>query len=164
MAFGRQVNGMGDFTPCFLNPRVKSRAFQLACAVVFFNPLQYIHWYDAPLDSNQTQYPELKFWSDMPTVWDDTKVLSGEPGEYIAIARRKGTIWFVSVITDKPREISIPLSFITDRKPTDKLDLTLYKENPQNTLECKVEHRTACTTDSIPAVMGQEGGFNMVIR
>ncbi|MEM7316899.1 MAG: glycoside hydrolase family 97 N-terminal domain-containing protein, partial [Planctomycetota bacterium] len=45
-SFARMIAGAGDYTPCYLNGRVVSRSFQLALGVVFYSPLQYLHWYD----------------------------------------------------------------------------------------------------------------------
>ena len=36
--------------------------------------------------------PGADFLKAMPTVWDDTKVLAGYPGEYIAIAKQSPMI------------------------------------------------------------------------
>ena len=168
MAFVRPINGMGDFTPCFLSSRVKSRAFQLACGVIFFNPLQHLHWYDKPLEPDQTQYPELAFWSAMPATWDDTRVLSGVPGEYIVVARRKGQEWFISAITDKARDLEIPLKFLHTHIPQSALGddypmytARIYRQNLKKPLECVVEKREVSSLDSITAYMTDEGGFNI---
>jgi len=40
---------------------------------VYYNPLQYMYWYDKLSDSQDE--PELKFFDDVYTTWDDTKVL-----------------------------------------------------------------------------------------
>lgn len=66
---------------------------QLAMAVVYYSPLQFLYWYDRPSDSRDE--PELEFFDRVPTVWDETKVLQGKIGEYITTARRKGDEWFV---------------------------------------------------------------------
>jgi len=49
----------------------------------------------------------------MPTTWDDTKVLHGEIGKYITVARKKGGDWYVGSITNaESRTLRIPLSFL----------------------------------------------------
>jgi len=49
----------------------------------------------------------------VPTTWDETLVLSGEPGQYILVARRKGADWFLGAITDwTPRILAVPLNFL----------------------------------------------------
>ena len=55
----------------------------------------------------------LDFIAGVPTVWDETRALSGEIGEYVVIARRKGNDWYLGAITDwQPRDITIDLSFL----------------------------------------------------
>jgi len=58
-SFARMIAGAGDFTPCYLNGRVVSRAFQLALGVVFYSPLQYLHWYDQMDQYAGKSFPEL---------------------------------------------------------------------------------------------------------
>jgi len=49
----------------------------------------------------------------VPTVWDDTKVLSGEPPKFVAIARRKNKVWYLGAMTNwDARDLEIPLSFL----------------------------------------------------
>ena len=76
---------------------------------------------DAPLamlcDSPSNYYSEeecTEFIASVPTSWDETVMVSGEIGEYVAIARRKGEKWYVGAITNwTPREMDLELGFIT---------------------------------------------------
>jgi alpha-glucosidase len=55
-----------------------------------------------------------EFIASVPTSWDETVMVSGEIGEYVAIARRKGEKWYVGAITNwTPREMDLELGFIT---------------------------------------------------
>jgi alpha-glucosidase len=129
LPFTRYVAGPADYTICYYRqdfgrlerqedahgvPRSKSiqttPAHQLALAAVYYSPLQVLYWYDKPSDSQDE--PELKFFDDVPTVWDDTKVIEGEPGEYITTARRHGEQWFVGTITNAARDAAISLDFL----------------------------------------------------
>lgn len=124
LPFTRFVAGAADYTICyykqdFLEEKDKSSgrvikttsAHQLALAAIYYSPLQYMYWYDAPSDSRDE--PELAFFDAIPTVWDDTKVIGGTPGEYAIVARKSGEEWFVGAITNNnSRKINIPLSFI----------------------------------------------------
>jgi alpha-glucosidase len=57
--------------------------------------------------------PEFDFLERVPTVWNDTKVLNGEPAKYVTIARQHGDAWYVGSITNwEPRDLDIPLSFL----------------------------------------------------
>ena len=116
LPFTRYIAGAGDYTYCFNFHKLKNtKGHQLALPVIYFSPWQYLYWYGKPED-----YPdrsEIGFWKDLPTVWDDTKVLAGTPGEYVAIARRRGTGWYVGVITNtSSREVTIRTSFLEKKK------------------------------------------------
>jgi len=57
--------------------------------------------------------PGIEFIEKVPTVWDDTKVLSGDPGQYVTIARQKGDAWYVGSMTNwDARDVEIPLDFL----------------------------------------------------
>ena len=134
LPFTRFVAGAADYTICYyrqdfgrLNtdkdnygvPRSKSiqttPAHQLALAAVYYSPLQYMYWYDKPSDSQDE--PELKFFDDIYTTWDDTKVLQGEIGQFITIARRKGEEWFIGSITNnEARALPVSLDFLPEGK------------------------------------------------
>jgi len=101
----------GQFNPVFDRPMsLGTRVHQMAMYVVFESPLQMLA--DSP--SNYTREGEcLSFISQVPTVWDETVVLSGEVGEWIAIARRRGEDWYVGAMTDwTARELELDLSFL----------------------------------------------------
>jgi alpha-glucosidase len=54
---------------------------------------------------------------DVPTEWDETKVLDARIADYVLIARRRGTEWFVGAMTDwSPRELELDLSFLPPGK------------------------------------------------
>jgi len=53
------------------------------------------------------------FLKEVVSVWDDTKVLNGEIGEYITMARRSGDRWFIGSMTNSMgRELEIKLDFL----------------------------------------------------
>lgn len=55
----------------------------------------------------------MEWFRAMPTVWDDTKVLSGEPGESVIIARRHGESWFAGAITNnEARTVTLSLDML----------------------------------------------------
>ena len=57
--------------------------------------------------------PGLEFLRQVPTIWDETRVLNGTPGQYITIARRRGSQWYVGSMPDaSPRQLTIPLDFL----------------------------------------------------
>ncbi|MEP1487539.1 MAG: glycoside hydrolase family 97 N-terminal domain-containing protein [Algibacter sp.] len=130
--FTRTLAGASDNTVCYYNSRVNtmgSHASQLAKTVCVFSPLQFLYWYDKPAASPEkldglwgdTRHignePELEFFDNVPTTWDETKVLYSEIGELGVIARRKGDSWFVGGINgEKPQSVEINFSFLDNSK------------------------------------------------
>lgn len=100
-----------DFKDQFLLPTVQTtRGQALAMYVVFDSPLTMVS--DSPL-SYAASPAGLDFISAVPTSWDETRVLSGEIGQSIVIARRKGDDWWVGAMTNETgRTVKVPLGFL----------------------------------------------------
>ena len=107
LPFTRFLCGPADYTPCYFNGRVKNtKAHQLAMPVVYYSPITFLYWYDLP--NVYKGEKELDFWKYCPTVWDESKALQGEIGEYIVQARRSGNDWFVGAMTGlQARDITL---------------------------------------------------------
>jgi alpha-glucosidase len=121
--FTRMLSGPMDYTPGGFDnvtqeefvgrdkaPMVMgTRAQQLALYVVFEEPLAMVS--DVP--SAYANQPSFQFIKDVPTTWDATRVLDGEPGEFVTIARRHGDEWYVGSLTNwTARDLRVPLSFL----------------------------------------------------
>lgn len=99
LPFTRMINGAADYTICYYDKRLKNtHAHQLALSLIMYSPLQTIFWYDTPKLYNSE--PEIKWFEDLKTVFDESRVLDGRPGKNITMARRKGDEWFVGMITN----------------------------------------------------------------
>lgn len=125
-------------------------------AVVSFSPLQWIFWYDRP--SMYKNEPEIEFFRHVPTVWDDTKVLNGEIGQYATIARRSGDDWFIGTINNsEKRQLEIPLDFLA---PGKNYVAHIYSDDDSATTRTKVgiETRPVDTNTIIEADLYQGGG------
>lgn len=93
----RSLCGFADYTPCWYSPRIKtSQAHQLALPIVVYSPWTFLFWYDKP-DMFQKE-PELDLWKELPTIWDETKVLIDDIPNTVAIARRSGHLWYVGIL------------------------------------------------------------------
>lgn len=112
LPFTRMLSGAGDYTICYYDKRlVTTHAHQLAASLIFYSPLQTLFWYDTP--SKYGKEPEVEFFENLPAAFDDTKVISGEPGKSAVIARQKGEEWFIGAITNNEGSIeNIPLNFL----------------------------------------------------
>ena len=121
--FTRMLAGPMDFTPGAFNNAARghfvarnlepmsqgTRAHQLAMYVVYQSPLVMLADYPEAYDHN----PGMEFLDKVPTVWDDTKVLTGEPAKYITVARQHGDAWFLGSMTNwDARDLELPLDFL----------------------------------------------------
>ena len=136
LPFTRFLCGPADYTPCYFNGRVKNtKAHQLAMPVVYYSPITFLYWYDLP--NVYKGEKELDFWKYCPTVWDESKALQGEIGEYIVQARRSGNDWFVGVMTGlQARDITLNTAdFLQKGK---KYRVEIYNDNPALNTRTKV--------------------------
>ena len=136
LPFTRFLCGPADYTPCYFNNRVKNtKAHQLAMPVVYYSPISFLYWYDLP--NVYKGEKELDFWKYCPTVWDESKALQGEIGEYIVQARRSGNDWFVGAMNGlQARDIIVNTAdFLQKGK---KYHVEIYNDNPALNTRTKV--------------------------
>ena len=123
IVFTRMLEGPMDFTPGVLSLTgekgsaiLSTAAKQLALYVVIYSPVQMA----ADTPENYAQHmPAFKFIRDVATDWDETRVLNGEIGDYVTIARKErgGQTWFVGAVGDEEaRTVSFALDFLTPGK------------------------------------------------
>ena len=126
LPFTRMFLGPLDFTPGAMRNATKqtfapigsqpmamgTRCQQLAMYVIYEAPLQMLS--DSP--SNYMREPEsMEFLSVVPTVWDETRVLDAKMSEYVLLARRNGSDWYVGAMTNwTPRDLEVDFSFLPD--------------------------------------------------
>ncbi len=177
--FTRMMAGAGDNTICYYDNRVStkmgSHASQLAKAVCIFSPLQFLYWYDRPVPSPDKKVelwgkpnilgdePELEFFDNVPTVWDETKVLYASIGEYGVIARRKGNEWFIGGINGNlKRTLDIKFSFLD---PGIKYRASVYSDDPSvsTRTHVRIERIEIDRNTVFPAVLESNKGFAMHI-
>ena len=136
LPFTRFLCGPADYTPCYFNGRVKNtKAHQLAMPVVYYSPVTFLYWYDLP--NAYKGEKELDFWKHCPTVWDESKALAGEIGEYIIQARRSGKDWFVGAMNGlQARDITLNTAdFLQKGK---KYRVEIYNDDPSLQTRTKV--------------------------
>jgi len=111
---GAMLNAQkATFAPIFNRPMaLGTRCQQLAMYVVFESPLQMLS--DSP--SNYLREPDaMEFLAAVPTEWDDTRPLEGKISEYVAVARRNGSDWYVGVMNNwTARDLELDLSFLPE--------------------------------------------------
>lgn len=97
------------YAPCWNDPMSQgTRCHQLAEYVVFDAPFSMLC--DAP--TAYMQEPEcMQFIAEVPTVWDETRILDGEVAKYVVSAKRKGDVWYVGLLNNwDARDITLDLS------------------------------------------------------
>ncbi|KGJ91208.1 glycoside hydrolase family 97 protein [Colwellia psychrerythraea] len=125
LPFIRMLAGPMDYTPgaminahsknfniVFDRPMSKTtRAHQVAMYVVFESPLQMLA--DSP-SNYLKEYQSTQFISVIPTVWDETRILSAKISDHIITARRSGDEWFVGIMgNSKAHDFTVDLSFLS---------------------------------------------------
>jgi alpha-glucosidase len=109
---GAMLNATEEqFKPVFDRPMsLGTRVHQMAMYVVYESPLQMLA--DSP--SHYLQETECTdFIVDVPTVWDDTRVLAASVSDYLAVARRSGDSWYIGAMTDwESRDLSLDTGFL----------------------------------------------------
>ncbi|WP_303318317.1 glycoside hydrolase family 97 N-terminal domain-containing protein [Flavivirga abyssicola] len=178
--FTRMIAGAGDQTNCYFAPRVTetmgSHVSQLAKAVCVYSPWQFLYWYDRPEGSEANEegaggnkefikeVPELAFYDALPTVWDDTKVIDGYPGEYAIIARRSGEDWFVGALNgNTPRDINLSLDFLEAGK---NYEAIIYSddENVDSFTKVRIEKRKVSLEDDLVFNIKNKNGLAIHIK
>ncbi len=112
-----------SFAPIMHRPMaLGTRCHQLAMYVVYESPLQMLA--DSP--SNYLREPEaMEFLAAVPTEWDESKALDGKIAEYVAVARRNGSDWYVGAMNNwTARELEIDFSFL----PEGHFEMSAYQD------------------------------------
>lgn len=176
LPFTRLLAGPMDFTPGIFdltyselkpNNRVNTTlAKQLALYVVLYSPLQMA----ADLPENYLAHPDaFQFIRDVPTDWEDTRVLHAQIGDYVTIVRKRrdGDDWFLGSVTDdNGRTVQAPLSFL-DRDRTyiaeiyRDADDADWKTNPA---AYKIEEREVDANTVLPLRLAPGGGIAIRFR
>jgi len=132
LPFTRNVIGSMDYTPGTFSdsqhPHITSHGHELALYVLFESALQ--HMPDRPSSYRSLPDPVKQFLANLPTAWDDTKLLSGYPGKEVVIARRKGDKWFIGGIngTDEARTLHFSINSLAPAGKT----ITIFKDGKDN--------------------------------
>lgn len=128
--------GTFDFSnPNTPTSRVKTTiSKQLAQYVVIYSPLQMA----SDLYEAYEGVKAFDFISDVPTDWEQTKVLDAVIGDYVVTVRqeRGGSDWYLGAITDEnARTLDVPLSFLGKGKWMAQI----YEDTPQTSYETSPE-------------------------
>lgn len=178
LPFTRFMGGPMDYTPGIFQTKLDyyfpgdkrfvktTLAKQLALYVVMYSPLQMAA--DLP-ENYQRHLDAFQFIKDVAADWDDTVILSAEPGDYIHTARKaKGKDeWFVGGITDEnARRFTVDFSFLPKGK---KYEATVYQDgkdadyisNPQS---YHIFKKTVNSKSKISIDLARSGGYAISLK
>jgi alpha-glucosidase len=172
LVFTRMLAGPMDFTPGVLSlegangKRIQSTiAKQLALYVVLYSPIQMA----ADLPENYAKYPKpFQFIKDVPVDWSDTRVLNGEVGDYVTMARkdRNSEDWYLGSITDEqPRTLRVALDFLDAGR---SYEATIYRDGKNAGFDAdghavEIETRPVTRSDTLTLQLAPGGGLAMRI-
>jgi alpha-glucosidase len=148
-----------SFRPSEIEPMTQgTRAHELAKFVVFESPLMVVA--DHP-EAYQGQ-PGIEFIRKVPTVWDATKVLNGEVGKYITIARQKDGAWYLGAMTNwDPRDLELPLDFLG----AGAYEAQIFADGPdanQDATSLAVSTRRVRASDKLSVRLASGGGVAVI--
>ena len=118
LALTRNVVGAADYTPGdFATWRgsiitLRSMAHHMALLTLFESGIVHI----AECPENLRYFYGKDIMKRLPTAWDETHMLEGQPNKYITVARRNGDDWWVSGITVSMRTSKVNFDFLEDGK------------------------------------------------
>ncbi len=169
LVFTRLLAGPMDFTPGVFGMTTRSPdgvattwAKQLALYVVIYSPIQMAA---DVLEKYEANPGPFQFIKDVVTDWDETRVLNGEVGDFVTIARkdRNSDQWFLGAITDEqPRALWVPLDFLQPRR---RYRAEIYRDGPGahwkiNRESITIETREVTSADTLSLELAP-GGFHL---
>ncbi len=154
LPFTRFLTGPADYTYCWNSPKLtNTKAHQLALSTIYFSPWQFLFWYDSP--GSIADEPALDYWKQLPTTWDETRVLEGEIGRRVVVARRSGDQWCVGAIAPANGKFSIALDFLEPRK---QFTAKIYSDAPDGQA-VKIEERPVDNQSVVQTDIPPNGGI-----
>ena len=171
----RMLAGPMDYTPGAMTNAMKNNFFgnndhpmsqgtrvhQMAMYTTFEAPLQMLA--DSPTRYMQNQEC-TDFIAQVPTTFDETIALDGQLGEYIVIARRKGSTWYLAAMTDwTPRDLTIDLSFLGAGQY--QADIFADGVNAlKDATDYKYTRQTVASSTRLPIHLSSGGGWTAIIK
>jgi alpha-glucosidase len=136
-----------------------TRAHQLAIFVVFESPLVML----ADYPEAYVKQPGMEFIERVPTVWDETRIPAGRPGEFVVAARRHGRDWFVGAMTNwDARAVDLPLGFLGQGR----FEAVIFADGPKAGVEGSdlvIERKTVKPSETLTLRLAPGGGAAVIL-
>jgi hypothetical protein len=160
LPFTRNVVGVMDYTPVtFGDHKFKhttTNAHELAESVVFTTGIQ--HFADSVQSYQALPVEPKDFLRRVPSAWDETRALSGEPGKSVIVLRRAEKTWYVGGLNaDTAQTARLNLGFL----PAGSFRMTLIRDGADDRSFDSTTRRVTAK-DVVDVPMRARGGF--VIR
>ena len=149
---------VADFKPRNAAPLIMGTpCHTLATYVVFQNHLSMV----ADYPSAYRSHPLTPVLASISTTWDDTKGLAGVPGEFVVVARRCESDWWIGAMTNREdREIDIPLDFLG----TGRYEAQICRDDSAASRGVAIESRKVQDTDRVRVRLAPGGGCVVRVR
>lgn len=147
------------YTPHFTRPITNgTRSHLLAMYVVLESYLQMVADHPGAYEGE----PGFEFITEVPTTWDETKVLDAKLNEYIIIARRKADTWYIGGITNhKAREVSISFDFLMKETAQIKLYQDALDGNANHLIQSE---KNIFRNEVLKIKLDSGGGMVMIVK
>jgi alpha-glucosidase len=167
LPFARNIGGPMDYTICYGQSRDRTtNNHQLAMAAVYYQPLNFLYWYSKPSAYATTaNWPGLAWFDAIPTTWDESTTVAASLGEYVAVARRSGTTWFLGAMNNEvARTVTIPLDFLDSGT---SYTATIYADGTAGSAPAAtptvVSTRTVTSGTTLSVAMTSAGGQAVIL-
>lgn len=175
LPFIRMVAGPMDYTPGAMGNAQKidhhisfdrpfsqgTRCHEVSKYIIFESPLQMLC--DTP--SRYIKEKEtVDIITQIPVVWDATKVIEAKISDYLVIARRSGDNWYIGGMTDwNARDFDIRLDFLSDglydvQIMQDGINANKYAE------DYKITTATVSKDSNLKAQLSKGGGWIAILK
>ncbi len=163
LPFTRNVVGSMDYTPATFtirdeNPRTTTYAHELALPFIFESGWMVM----ADRPSAYLGSPARDLLTKVKATWDEIRFIDGYPGEFVCIARRHGSEWYIAAINaGKEVTIKVKLDFLKKGKYT----FDVYEDDSADPMHHVIKRTlSASSEDDLTIKLIANGGFCADVR
>ena len=104
----------------------------------------------------------IEFYRDLPTVWDDTVVLTAEVGQHLVLARRSADRWYLAAMNgSQSLSMQVPLRFLGPGE----WSLQSYSDAPESEndpMQVNEQKQVVTSASMLQMDLAPAGGFAAV--
>ncbi len=106
------------------------------------------------------------FITSIPVTWDETRALEARPGEYVAVAKRKGDKWYIGAIANSQvcdRRMTLPLDFLADGVDYEMVSIEDGINANRQAMDYRRKTSTVSADTSLDVKLARSGGFAAIL-